>query len=140
MNYHNINHDDQNNGDGLRVVLWLSGCSHHCNKCQNPQTWNSDSGIPFDNEAKQELFTELSKDYISGITLSGGDPLYKKILMTFYHFWKKSKKNSQQKQYGYIRDSHLITSLIVSDMTNKEHFSLQKTMQKCGELFHCATF
>ena len=69
-----------NNGDGLRVVLWLSGCSHHCYNCQNPQTWNPDSGIPFDESAKQEIFTELSKDYISGITFSGGDPLYEKNL------------------------------------------------------------
>ena len=76
INYHNITHDDMNNGDGLRVVLWLSGCSHHCYNCQNPQTWNPDSGIPFDESAKQEIFNELSKDYISGITFSGGDPLY----------------------------------------------------------------
>ena len=76
INYHNITHDDMNNGNGLRVVLWLSGCSHHCYNCQNPQTWNPDSGIPFDESAKQEIFNELSKDYISGITFSGGDPLY----------------------------------------------------------------
>ena len=76
INYHNITHDDRNNGNGLRVVLWLSGCSHHCYNCQNPQTWNPDSGIPFDESAKQEIFNELSKDYISGITFSGGDPLY----------------------------------------------------------------
>lgn len=80
INYHNITHDDMNNGDGLRVVLWLSGCSHHCYNCQNPQTWNPNSGIPFDESAKQEIFNELSKDYISGITLSGGDPLYKNNL------------------------------------------------------------
>lgn len=64
MNYHNITHDDMNNGDGLRVVLWLSGCSHKCKKCQNPQTWNSNSGILFDEDAKNEIFNELSKDYI----------------------------------------------------------------------------
>ena len=69
-----------NNGDGLRVVLWLSGCSHHCYNCQNPQTWNPDSGIPFDESAKQEIFNELSKDYILGITFSGGDPLYENNL------------------------------------------------------------
>jgi len=80
INYHNITHDDMNNGDGLRVVLWLSGCSHHCYNCQNPQTWNPDSGIPFDESAKQEIFTELSKDYISGITFSGGDPLHENNL------------------------------------------------------------
>ena len=80
INYHNITHDDMNNGNGLRVVLWLSGCSHHCYNCQNPQTWNPDSGIPFDESAKQEIFNELSKDYISGITFSGGDPLYENNL------------------------------------------------------------
>ena len=80
INYHNITHDDMNNGDGLRVVLWLSGCSHHCHNCQNPQTWNPDSGIPFDESAKQEIFNELSKDYISGITFSGGDPLHENNL------------------------------------------------------------
>ena len=80
INYHNITHDDMNNGDGLRVVLWLSGCSHHCYNCQNPQTWNLDSGILFDELAKQEIFTELSKDYISGITFSGGDPLHENNL------------------------------------------------------------
>lgn len=80
INYHNITHDDMNNGSGLRVVLWLSGCSHHCYNCQNPQTWNPDSGIQFDESAKQEIFTELSKDYISGITFSGGDPLYENNL------------------------------------------------------------
>lgn len=80
MNYHTITYPDQNNGDGLRVVLWLSGCSHHCYNCQNHQTWNPDSGIPFDESAKQEIFTELSKDYISGITFSGGDPLHENNL------------------------------------------------------------
>lgn len=76
MNYLKIEHEDVCNGNGLRVVLWLSGCSHHCYNCQNPQTWNSDNGIQFDKLAKQEIFNELSKDYISGITFSGGDPLY----------------------------------------------------------------
>lgn len=76
MNYHNITYPDMNNGDGLRVVLWLSGCSHHCYNCQNPQTWDANSGILFDESAREELFRELNKDYISGLTLTGGDPLY----------------------------------------------------------------
>lgn len=80
INYHNITHDDMNNGDGLRVVLWLSACSHHCYNCQNPQTWNPNGGILFDESAKQEIFNELSKDYVSGITFSGGDPLHENNL------------------------------------------------------------
>ena len=77
MNYHNITYPDMNNGDGLRVVLWLSACSHYCKNCQNQQTWNANSGVTFDHSAKEELFSELQKDYISGITFSGGDPLHK---------------------------------------------------------------
>ena len=80
MNYHNITYPDMNNGDGLRVVLWLSGCSHHCYNCQNSQTWDANSGIPFDESAKKELFRELDKDYISGLTLTGGDPLFESNL------------------------------------------------------------
>ena len=80
MNYHNITYPDMNNGDGLRVVLWLSGCNHHCKNCQNPQTWDVNSGILFDESAKEELFRELGKDYISGITLTGGDPLHENNL------------------------------------------------------------
>lgn len=76
MNYHNITYPDMNNGSGLRVVLWLSGCNHHCKGCQNPQTWNSYSGIEFDQDAITELFEALQEDYISGITFSGGDPLH----------------------------------------------------------------
>lgn len=76
MNYHNITYPDMNNGDGLRVALWLSGCSHHCNNCQNPQTWNPSNGIKFDDIAFDELLDELRKDYISGLTITGGDPLF----------------------------------------------------------------
>ena len=76
MNYHNITKDDMLNGDGLRVVLWTSGCTHCCNGCQNPQTWDASSGIEFDEAAENELFEALSKDHISGITFSGGDPLH----------------------------------------------------------------
>ncbi len=75
MNYHNITKDDMLNGDGLRVVLWVSGCNHHCKNCQNPQTWNKDSGIPFDLDTIFEICNQLDKPYISGITFSGGDPL-----------------------------------------------------------------
>ena len=76
MRYHNITHDDMLNGDGLRVVLWVAGCNHRCRECHNPITWDIEGGIPFDDTAKNEIFAELEKDYISGITFSGGDPLH----------------------------------------------------------------
>ena len=76
MRYHNITKEDMLNGEGLRSVLWLAGCTHHCKNCQNPITWDINGGIPFDEAARQELFESLDKDYISGITFSGGDPLH----------------------------------------------------------------
>lgn len=76
MKFHNITKDDMLNGDGLRVVLWVSGCSHYCEDCQNKITWDPNVGIDFDEKAKQEIFDELEKAYIKGITFSGGDPLY----------------------------------------------------------------
>lgn len=76
MRYHNITHDDMLNGDGLRVVLWVAGCSHRCKDCQNPITWDPNGGIEFGQKEIEEIFDYMSKDYISGITYSGGDPLY----------------------------------------------------------------
>lgn len=68
------------NGTGLRVCLWCSGCDHHCKNCQNPITWDPNDGAKFDTKAKNEIFNELSKDYISGVTMTGGDPLHQKNL------------------------------------------------------------
>lgn len=76
MRYHNITKDDMLNGDGLRVVLWVAGCSHCCKECQNPVTWDPNGGLPFGEQERREIFDELEKDYISGITFSGGDPLH----------------------------------------------------------------
>lgn len=76
MKYHNITKADMKNGDGLRVVLWLSGCNHHCKGCQNPITWDPNDGLDFTYKEIEEIYSELDKPYISGITLSGGDPLH----------------------------------------------------------------
>lgn len=78
MNYHNITKCDFLNGEGVRVVLWISGCSHHCENCHNPITWDENGGLPFDENAKVELFDALSNPDIDGITFSGGDPLFPK--------------------------------------------------------------
>ena len=64
------------NGDGLRVVLWVAGCAHACPGCHNPVTCDPEGGLPFDEAARREIYEELEKDYVSGITFSGGDPLH----------------------------------------------------------------
>ena len=75
MRYHNILKENMVNGDGMRAVLFVSGCTHHCLECQNPITWNKNDGLVFDDAAKAELFAELEKSHVAGITFSGGDPL-----------------------------------------------------------------
>jgi anaerobic ribonucleoside-triphosphate reductase activating protein len=75
MNYHSILNCDVANYIGCRVVLYISGCIHHCKGCQNPQTWDFNGGRLFDDVAKDYLFKSLDKSYIKGLTISGGDPL-----------------------------------------------------------------
>ncbi len=91
MNYHDITKCDMQNGDGIRVVLWVSGCSHHCPECQNPQTWSPDNGILFDNEAMHEVLEALAPDYIQGLTLSGGDPMFCGNRSTIKEFLQRMK-------------------------------------------------
>ena len=78
MNYIKITRNDIANGPGVRVTLWVSGCSLHCKGCHNPQTWDFNAGKLFDESAKQELFEALNKPYIQGITFSGGHPIERK--------------------------------------------------------------
>lgn len=97
MRYHDITKDDMKNGDGLRVVLWLSGCRHHCAGCQNPVTWNPEDGILFDDAARAEIEKELLKDYIAGLTLSGGDPLFPENVREVTEYVRKLKARFPEK-------------------------------------------
>lgn len=91
MKYHNITHEDMINGEGIRVVLWVAGCNHHCKGCQNPITWNHNYGVKFDKSAMYEIYNELDKPYCNGITFSGGDPFYPKNRKTVLKVIKNIK-------------------------------------------------
>ena len=97
MKYQNITKDDMKNGDGLRVVLWVSGCEHRCPGCQNPVTWDADDGLDFDIYTLSEIYYELSKDYVSGLTISGGDPLYPRNYYTVINLCAWAKANFPEK-------------------------------------------
>jgi len=69
---------DINNGNGIRVTLWVAGCIHHCKGCHNSWTWDFNQGTPFmenHDDILNKLSNWLSRDYVEGLTLSGGDPL-----------------------------------------------------------------
>ncbi|QPI17920.1 anaerobic nucleotide reductase subunit [Pectobacterium phage POP12] len=77
MNYDRIYNNDMLNGKGLRVVLFLTGCGHKCVGCYNESTWDCSNGKPFTDETKKTLLAMLESPHIDGLTLTGGDPLYK---------------------------------------------------------------
>ena len=116
MRYHNITKDDMLNGDGLRVVLWVAGCDHCCKDCHNPFTWDPDGGLPFDDKAKQEIFDELDRDYISGITFRGGDPLHQANRYEVLDFAKEIREKYPAKtiwlytcdQWNEIREFQIV--------------------------------
>lgn len=75
MKYLNILDCDIVDGNGIRVALFVSGCSHHCKGCHNPESWDAFNGKEFTEETVDKLLTLLDRDYVDGITITGGDPL-----------------------------------------------------------------
>ena len=75
MNFASIKKCDVANGIGVRVSLFVSGCSHHCKNCFNEDAWDFDYGKPFTKEDEQEVLNLLKPSYISGLSLLGGEPL-----------------------------------------------------------------
>lgn len=75
MKYLNILDCDIVDGNGIRVSLFVSGCSHHCKGCHNPESWDAFNGKEFTEETVNKLLTLLDRDYVDGITITGGDPL-----------------------------------------------------------------
>ena len=75
MNYCNIKNCDIADGVGVRVTLFVSGCTHHCPGCFQPETWNFDYGQPYTQETEDQLMEMLRPSYIDGLTLLGGEPM-----------------------------------------------------------------
>ena len=109
MNYSGISYPDVNNGIGCRVTLFVSGCTHRCKGCHNKATWDFNFGKEFSNEVKNELFKVISKPYIKGLTLSGGDPLdnYDEILSLVKKF---------REYFGNTKDIWLYTGYLLEEM------------------------
>lgn len=86
MNYGEIKTCDIANGEGIRVSLFVSGCRHHCPGCFNSETWDFGYGNEFTEETEQRIFSELSHEYVDGLTVLGGEPFEpenQKVLLPF---------------------------------------------------------
>lgn len=75
MHYSTIKDCDIANGIGVRITLFVSGCTNHCKNCFQPQTWDFDFGEPFTEKTEEKLLEMLKPDYINGLTLLGGEPM-----------------------------------------------------------------
>ena len=74
MNYGALKEYDVANGEGVRISLFVSGCTNHCFQCFQPQTWDFDYGKPYTKETEEQILSFLKNDFVSGLSLLGGDP------------------------------------------------------------------
>ncbi|MDO4522257.1 MAG: anaerobic ribonucleoside-triphosphate reductase activating protein [Eubacteriales bacterium] len=75
MNYGNIKYTDIANGSGIRLTLFVSGCSNHCKGCFQPETWDPGYGAPFTEEVEEKIMKELRQPWYQGVTILGGEPM-----------------------------------------------------------------
>ncbi|MGN0132735.1 MAG: anaerobic ribonucleoside-triphosphate reductase activating protein [Lachnospiraceae bacterium] len=97
MNYASIKKTDIANGVGVRVSLFVSGCTHHCKECFNPETWNFAYGEPFTEETEEELLQALAPTHIKGLTLLGGEPMEPDHQRALLPFLRKVKERFPNK-------------------------------------------
>lgn len=111
MNYQTIIKDDLINGEGVRCSLFVSGCSHGCTGCFNEKAWDYRSGKEFSTESIQLILDELSKSYVNGLSLLGGDPLMPKNIDEIINLCKIVKETYPDKTIwcwsGYTLDEIL---------------------------------
>lgn len=112
MNYGEIKKTDIANGTGVRVSLFVSGCTHHCKNCFNEVTWDFNYGYFFDEKAQQEIIEALKPEYIRGLTLLGGEPMEPSNQRALLPFIKEIKMIYPQKDIwcysGYLFDQELL--------------------------------
>lgn len=97
MYYGEIKNCDIANGEGVRVTLFVSGCTNHCKNCFQPQTWDFNYGKPFTEETEAELFRLLSPRYIRGLTLLGGEPFEPENQRALLPFLRKLRRELPEK-------------------------------------------
>lgn len=113
MNYGEIKSFDIANGEGVRVSLFVSGCTHHCKNCFNKETWDFNFGKPFTKEVEDSIIEMLSSDYIDGFSLLGGEPFEPQNQRVLTPFLKRIKEKFPDKSIwcytGYLFDDELLS-------------------------------
>lgn len=123
MNYGAIKKCDIANGVGVRTVLFVSGCTHHCKGCFQPETWNFDYGERYTKATEDEIIESLRPDYVDGITLLGGEPFEPENQRELVKLLRRIKKELPQKTVwsfsGYTYEELTGDSRAVCEVTNE---------------------
>ena len=124
MNYATIKECDVANGQGVRVSLFVSGCSHHCKGCFNQEAWDYNYGNEFTNKEEDEIMEALKPDYIKGLSLLGGEPLDIKNQEGLLPVVKKAKELYPDKPIwcytGYLFDKQVMENMAKTNDTTNE--------------------
>ncbi len=114
MNYATIKKRDIANGVGVRVSLFVSGCTHHCKNCFNKETWDFSYGEEFSEETENLILEYLRPDFVNGLSLLGGEPFEVKNQKALVSFLRKVKEKYPEKDIwcytGYLFDKELLSS------------------------------
>lgn len=125
MKFGNIKYIDSADGEGIRVSLFVSGCRNHCKGCFNEQTWNFDFGEEFTPIQENEIIEACRKNYLSGLTILGGEPFEEENQVALLPFIEKFKKECPGKNLwmftGYVYERDLVTGgkKFVENVTEK---------------------
>lgn len=124
MNYLDIKKYDIANGPGVRVSLFVSGCTHHCKGCFNPESWDFKAGQPFTEETINEILEALKSDNIKGLSLLGGEPFEIKNQEALLPLVKKVKELYPKKDIwaysGYLFDKQILDIMAQKYNVTKE--------------------
>lgn len=124
MNYATIKNCDIANGPGVRVSLFVSGCTHHCKGCFNEVAWDFDYGQPFTRKVEDEILNMLRPDYIKGLTLLGGEPFEPQNQPTLVAFLRRVRQTYPQKSVwafsGYLFDRDILPGRLGDPAVTRE--------------------
>lgn len=132
MNIAGIDYESVKDGDGVRTTIYVSGCSHNCYNCHNPQTHDVNYGVPFTEKLQNEIIENIKKrPFISGITWSGGDPLHENCLDDVLKFTNKIRLSFGQSKTIWLYTGYLIN---VTEQYNCDHSIIETTPKNNNEL------
>ena len=116
MYYGNIKKSDIANGPGVRVSLFVSGCTHHCKGCFNEETWNFKYGEPFIEKTEEQILNLLKPSYVSGLTVLGGEPMEYVNQKDLLPFLKKVRETYPKKTIwcytGYVYEKDVLGRMV----------------------------